>query len=62
MPANNGNGEYARVKNGFLEIRRKLGPGEPSQSGKSTVLLKTPGGKEDVDGHVMNLMLYTMRK
>ncbi len=38
-------GEYIRVKDGYLEIRQKLGEGKLSSSGKSTVLASTNGNK-----------------
>ena len=39
-------GEYIRIKDGFLEIRAKLGPGEPSSTRKTMVVASSRGNKE----------------
>lgn len=49
------NEEYMRVQDGFLEIRVKLGPGTPSSSGKSLVVVSTGGFVPVGDGIKVNL-------
>ena len=41
--------EYTRVKDGYLEIRAKLGPGARSASGK-TLVLASSRGNVDAEG------------
>jgi hypothetical protein len=51
------NGEYIRVKCGYLEIRQKIGVGRPSATGRSLVVVSTGGFKEieGSDGVKVNL-------
>ena len=51
------NGEYIRVKGGYLEIRQKVGAGKPSATGRSLVVVSTGGFKEieGSDGVKVNL-------
>lgn len=50
--------EFMRVKDGYLEIRQKLGPaGKLSSSGKSKVHFST-NGNVDVDGYKLGVNLY----
>ncbi len=48
---NGGNGaeEYIRVKDGFLEIRARLGKGVPSSTGKTLVVASSRGNVEAED-------------
>jgi hypothetical protein len=39
-------GEYIRIKDGYLEIRSKLGPGERSSTGRTLVVASSRGNKE----------------
>lgn len=43
------NEDYIRVADGYLEVRKKLGPGRPSASGKTLVVFTT-GGFVDAEG------------
>ena len=52
--------EYIRVKDGYLELRQKLGKGEPSGSNKSLVFYSTRGNMpvEGSDGYMIGVNLY----
>ena len=52
--------EYIRVKDGYLELRQKLGKGEVSGSGKSLVMFSTRGNidVEGSEGYRIGVNLY----
>ena len=53
--------EYIRIAGGYLEIRQKLGSGQISASGKSTVLVST-GGFKPVEGSEVRVNLIAISK
>ena len=55
------NGEHIRVKDGYLEIRQKVGKGTLSSSGKSLVVVST-GGFQPVDGSEVRVNLTAIKK
>jgi len=55
------NGEHIRVKDGFLEIRQKIGKGKMSSSGKSLVVVST-GGFQAIDGSEVRVNLTAIKK
>lgn len=55
------NGEYIRVKGGYLEIRQKVGKGALSSSGKSLVVVST-GGFTPIDGSEIRVNLSAIKK
>jgi len=58
----NGQGEYIRVADGYLEIRQKIGAGVVSKTGKSNVVVSTGGFTEVEDSNVrVNLTAITAR-
>jgi len=59
MPTNNG--EYIRVKDGYLEIRQQIGKGTVSSSGKSLVVVST-GGFKPIDGSEIRVNLTAIKK
>ncbi len=58
----NGSGDYARVVDGYLEIRMKVTAGRPSSTGKSLVIATTGGFSEIEGGAKLNLTAITPRK
>lgn len=55
------NGEHIRVKDGYLEIRQKVGKGTLSSSGKSLVVVST-GGFKPIDGSEVRVNLTAIKK
>ena len=55
------NGEYIRVKGGYLEIRQKVGAGKPSATGRSLVVVST-GGFKEVEGSGVRVNLTAIKK
>ena len=55
------NGEYIRVKGGYLENRQKVGKGKLSASGKNHTVVST-GGFTEVDGDDIRVNLTAIRK
>lgn len=55
------NGEHIRVKDGYLEIRQKIGKGTVSSSGKSLVVVST-GGFKPIDGSEIRVNLTAIKK
>lgn len=56
------NGEYIRVKGGYLEIRQKVGAGRPSATGRSLVVVSTGGFKEIEGGDGVRVNLTAIKK
>jgi hypothetical protein len=56
------NGEYIRVKGGYLEIRQKIGEGKPSATGRSLVVVSTGGFKEVEGGDGLKVNLTAIKK
>ena len=55
------NGEYIRVKGGYLEIRQKVGAGRPSATGRNLVVVST-GGFKEVEGSEVRVNLTAIKK
>jgi hypothetical protein len=56
------NGEYIRVKDGYLEIRQRIGKGTPSSTGRSLVVVSTGGFKEIDGGSGLKVNLTAIKK
>ena len=55
------NEEYIRVNGDYLEIRRKIGAGIPSSTGKSMVVVNT-GGFKPVEDSDLKVTVLAIRK
>lgn len=53
--------EYIRVKNGYLEIRQKIGAGTMSSTGKSKVVVSTSGFAA-IEGSDIKVNLTAIKK
>jgi hypothetical protein len=56
------NGEYIRVKDGYLEIRQRISKGTPSSTGRSLVVVSTGGFKEIDGGSGVKVNLTAIKK
>lgn len=53
--------EYIRVKDGYLEIRQKVGKGTISSSGKNMTVVST-GGFQGIEGSDIRVNLTAIKK